>query len=643
MLVVLLITIYQTYFHKAINVALDCVVLDKISHPALLLPPSMKKLLAVLFCAFTVHAIAQKSAVVKSDPRLKGLDTAFARVLKTWHATGFAVAVIEKNKVVYAQGFGYRDLNGKLPVTPNTLFAIGSCTKAFTATLIGKLQQDGKLDIDKPVKNYFPELKFYNDAMNNTITLRDMMSHRTGLPRHDLSWYLFNSPSTDSLVMRIQYMEPTFGVREKWQYNNFMFAAQGALIKHISGKSWGDNIKEKFFEPLGMTRSDVSIPEMEKEEDISLGYGLKKDSIIKKLDYYHIDGMAPAGAINSSVTDMAKWVTAWINNGKYNGKEIIPESFRNQAISSQSVIDGALPGKETPDLYFANYGFGWMLSSYKGHYCVEHGGNIDGFSASACFFPSDSIGIVVLSNQDGSVVPGIVRNLISDRMLNLKYIDWNGVQKHSSDKNKQEAEKGKKDKVVEVKHPATHPVADFAGDYKNPAYGTMKMYIRHDSLFVKTVTHTIWLRQLNYDIFEVFDVDPKEGIDTTDNGGLKLQFRMNVSGDIDAVEGKLEQSLSPIIFTKQIEAKAITAAELQKYVGDYSLAGLVAKVYVKDAKTLFVSIPGQPDYEMVPLGNDKFAVKVLSGYYLQFGPPGAAKITEATFIQPNGSFKAVRK
>ena len=602
----------------------------------------MKKLLTLLLCVCSLCGRVQQSAV-NNDPRLKGLDTAFARVLKTWHAAGFAVAVIAKNKVVYAQGFGYRDLNNKLPVTPNTLFAIGSCSKAFTATLIGKLQQDGKLDIDKPVTNYLPELKFYNDAMNNTITLRDMMSHRTGLPRHDLSWYFFNNPSTDSLVMRIQYMEPTYGIRQKWQYNNFMFAAQGALVKHISGKSWEDNIKEKFFEPLGMTRSDVSIPEMEKAEDIAIGYGLKKDSIIKKLDYYHIDGMAPAGAINSNVNDMAKWVTAWIDNGKYNGKEIIPESFRNQAISSQSIIDGALPGKENPDIYFANYGFGWMLSSYKGHYRVEHGGNIDGFSASTCFFPSDSVGIVVLSNQDGSPVPSIVRNLISDRMLNLKYFDWNGDLKHNADKGKLEAGKAKKEKVAEVKHPATHPLADFAGNYNNPGYGTMKLYTRHDSLFVKTVTHTLWLRQSNYDIFEVFDVDPKEGIDTTDNGGLKLQFRMNLSGDIDAVEGQLEAGLKPIVFTKQIEAKTVTAAELQKYAGDYSLAGLTVKVYVKDAKTLFVLVPGQPDYEMVPLGNDKFAVKVLSGYFLQFGPPGAEKITEATFIQPNGSFKATKK
>ena len=157
------------------------------------------QLISLLLCAASLNVIAQKSLGINTDARFKGLDTAFQRVLRTWHAAGFAVAVIEKKKVVYAKGFGYRDIAGKLPVTPNTLFAIGSCTKAFTATLVGKLQQDGKLDIDKPVVNYLPALKFYNDAMNNTITLRDMMSHRTGLPRHDLSWYFFNSSSTDSL------------------------------------------------------------------------------------------------------------------------------------------------------------------------------------------------------------------------------------------------------------------------------------------------------------------------------------------------------------------------------------------------------------------------------------------------------------
>ncbi|HEY8781921.1 MAG TPA: serine hydrolase [Mucilaginibacter sp.] len=602
----------------------------------------MKKILTLLLCVLSLQCIAQQTST--EHPRFKGLDTAFARVLKTWHAAGFAVAVVQKNKIIYAKGFGYRDIAGKLPVTPNTLFAIGSCTKAFTATLIGKLQKDGKLDIDKPVNNYLPELKFYNDAMTNSITLRDMMSHRTGLSRYDLSWYFFNTPSTDSLIQRIQYMEPTFAIRQKWQYNNFMFAAQGAVVQHLTGKSWGDNIRQNFFVPLGMTRSNVSIPEMEKTDDIAIGYGVKKDSIIKKLEYYHIDGMEPAGAINSSVNDMAKWVGTWINNGKYYGKEIIPAHFRDEAISSQSIIDGALPGKENPDVYFANYGFGWFLSSYKGHYRVEHGGNIDGFSANTCFFPADSVGIVVLSNQNGSAVPSIVRNLIADRILNLKYHDWNSDMRHAADKSKKEADKVKKEKIATAIHnPATHALADFAGSYKNPAYGTLKLTVKNDSLFAKTVGQTIWLRHSNYDIFDIFDKDPKDGIDTSENSDLKIQFHMNLAGDIDGLESLFEAGVKPVLFTKAIEAKPVTLAELQKYIGEYTLAGITAKVYVKDDKTLFLLVPGQPDYEMVPMGNDKFAMKTLSGYYLQFGPISATKITEATFIQPNGSFKAARK
>ena len=602
----------------------------------------MKKVIILLLCLIATGAIAQQP--VNTDARFKGLDTAFTRVLKNWHAAGFSVAVVVKNKVVYARGFGYRDVAGKLPVTANTLFAIGSCTKSFTASLIGKLQNDGKLDIDKPVNNYLPQLKFYNDAMTNTITLRDMMSHRTGLPRHDISWYLFNSTSTDSLIQRIQYMEPTYGIRQKWQYNNFMFAAQGDVVAKLTGKSWGDNVRESFFVPLGMTRSNTTIPEMEKTDDIATGYGLKNDTVIKKRDYYHINGMEPAGAINSSANDMAKWLITWINNGKYEGKEIIPASFRNEAISSQSIIDGALPGKEKPDIYFSNYGFGWFLASYKGHYRVEHGGNIDGFSASTCFFPADSVGIVVLSNQDGSSVPGIVRNIIADRLLNLKYHDWNSDLKNAADKAKKEDDKLEKEKKDTVKrYPATRGLAGFTGSYTNPGYGTMKVYASKDSLFVQTVTKTLWLRHATYDVFDVFMKDPKEGVDTTEGLGVKLQFTMNTAGDIDALTGQLEGGLKPIIFAKGIDAKTVTGAELKKYAGDYALGGITVKVYVKDNKTLFALVPGQPDYELIPIGNDKFALKVLSGYYLQFGPPGAEKITEATFIQPNGSFKATKK
>lgn len=192
----------------------------------------MRKFLLVAVTVFTSVTYAQKTTkpIVQQD-RFAGLDTIFERVLKDQLAAGFAVAVVEKDKIIYAKGFGYRDYEKKLPVTPNTLFAIGSCTKAFTSSLLGILQKDHKIDFDEPAVKYLPGLKFYNEDMDKHISIRDMMSHRTGLPRHDFSWYLFKTKSRDSLLQRIQYQQPTFGIRERWQYNNFMFLTQGMIAE----------------------------------------------------------------------------------------------------------------------------------------------------------------------------------------------------------------------------------------------------------------------------------------------------------------------------------------------------------------------------------------------------------------------------
>ena len=180
----------------------------------------MKKAICLLLVMISLSSFTHpsKKGANAPDNRFAGLDTTFARVLKDWKAAGFAVAVVEKNKVVWSKGYGYRDLENKLPATPNTQFAIGSCTKAFTATVIGMLNKDGKVGYDTPVREYLPELKFFNDEMNDKITLRDMMCHRTGLPRHDYSWYLFTTGSRDSILQRIQYMEPSAGLRVTWQY-----------------------------------------------------------------------------------------------------------------------------------------------------------------------------------------------------------------------------------------------------------------------------------------------------------------------------------------------------------------------------------------------------------------------------------------
>lgn len=600
-------------------------------------------MLAVICMAISADA-QKKNRTPSQTDRFAGLDTAFEQVLKDQLAAGFAVAVVEKNKIVYAKGFGFRDYEKKLPVTANTLFAIGSCTKAFTSALLGILQKDKKIDFDEPAVKYLPTLKFYNEDMDKHISIRDMMSHRTGLPRHDYSWYLFKTNSRDSLLQRIRYQQPSFGIRERWQYNNFMFLTQGLITEKLTGKSWEENISTHIFQPLGMTRSNTSIEALTKDADAAIGYGIKKDSIIDKLDYYHINAMGPAGSINSSVNEMANWVITWINGGKYEGKEIVPAGYINNAMSAQMVASAGLPSKERPDVFFSSYGMGWSLASYKGHYRVEHGGNIDGFSASTCFFPTDSIGIIVLTNQNVSSVTAIVRNMIADRLLKLPYFNWNKDILESKKKAKEAAKAAEKTASSNQQKNTTpsHALKDYEGIYTHLGYGSMEFIVRNDSLFGYVADNDVtWLKHYHYDIFSPYNVDKNGTIDTSGNSPLKFQFFMNESGEINALNLKLEPTLDALRFIKTPRTVKTNADDLQKYAGDYELGGAIVKVSVKN-NTLFTLVPGQPEYEMSAIGNDRFALKIAPGYYVQFEIKDK-EVTQLTFQQPNGNFVAKRK
>lgn len=603
----------------------------------------MKQILAGIFALLLFNAQAQKSNST-NDKRIASLDSAFERVLKTWKAAGFAVAVVEKNKVIYAKGFGYRDYEKKLPVTANTLFAIGSCTKAFTASMIGLLQRDGKLDIDKPAHLYLPDLNFYSDELTNTVTLRDMMSHRTGLPRHDFSWYLFNTSSRDSLVRRIQYLEPTFPLRRQWQYNNFMFVAQGSIIEKITGKSWESNIKEHILQPLNMNNSNFSIHDLEMSADAALGYDARNDSIIHRLAYYDPNAAGPAGSINSSVREMSNWLISWINGGKFNGKQILNPVFMQDAISSQTVISPGVPTKEKPDLYFSTYGFGWFLSSYKGHYRVEHGGNIDGFSASTCFFPTDSIGIVVLSNQNNSSIPSIIRNLIADRLLDKPYFNWNDDLRNLFLKNKKSNEDAAKTKTSAQKKGTkpSHALPEYEGLYSNPGYGAFDIYYRNDSLFARTAGKLLYLKHYHYDLFTPY-IEQDGGFDTSDDINFKFEFNTGVNGDIESLNAiGFEAPTIQLIFARMPKEKSISQSELNQYEGTFTIAGTDIKLYFKE-NALRMFVPGQPGYELFATEKDKFSVKNLSGFAVQFLRDDKGIINAINLIQPNGTFKAEKK
>lgn len=602
----------------------------------------MKHILTLLLttaCALT--ALSQtKTKTPDYAKRLSGVEKELEKVLEDQKVAGYSVAVVYKDKIIYAKGFGYRDLENKKPVTPNTLFAIGSSSKAFTAAILGQLEKEGKLKIDDLATKHLPALTFKYDYMNSGITIRDMMCHRTGLSRFDYSWYLFNTANRDSLIRRVQYMEPTMKLREKWQYNNFMFLAQGMIAEKITEKTWEENIRERFFTPLKMTHSNTDIFATQKDADASLPYTVDEKFAIKKLDYYNINGMGPAGSINSCANDMGNWVSTWIMGGKFNGTEIIPGSYLREATSSQMVVSGGQPGKYA-DIQFGNYGLGWFLKSYRGHYLVEHGGNIDGFSASVGFYPSDSIGIVVLTNQNGSSATGTVRNIISDRLFALEPIAWNAdIKKALDEEQKKAKDTPKSGDTLQVKntHPS-HPLADYAGLYGNPAFSELLVTFKNDTLFTTITGEKSWLKHYHYDVFEFKSVEKKE--DTEESEHFLVNFGTANNGKIESLSIETDEPGKPTVFDRKPIKVNLSGDDLSKYVGEYELDGMTVKIYLKGT-TLMVLVPGQPDYETVSVGNDTFDLAIAKGYSVKFTVEnGSSKAV--TFVQPNGNFTAKRK
>lgn len=583
-------------------------------------------------------------AFSQTDKRLKGIEKQFNSVLESTKAAGFAVAIVEGDKIIYAKGFGYSDFENKVPVDANTLFAIGSSTKAFTSALLGLHREEGKLSFDDSPRKYIKELEFFNNEMNNQIIIKDLMRHSTGLPRHDGSWYFFPSHSKDSLIAKLKYHEPFTGVRQQWYYNNFGFLAQGVITERLTGKSWEENIEDHFFKPLGMDRSKTTIEGMKSSSNAAFGYTLDADRNIEKMDYYDIAGMSPAGSINSSVNDMSKWLITWINNGTYKDEQIIPEAYVKEAMSSQMVVAAGLPTKEFPDAQFANYGYGWLLHSYKGHYMVEHGGNIDGFSASVGFYPSDSLGIVVLANQNGSAVPKLIRNIAADHMLKLKKTEWAKKHKEDTEKALKAQEEAKKDtELSNVKNTRpSHTKLDYTGAYEHKGYGKFDVIVDNDSLFTELNEKRQYLHHYHYDTFELIDV--KDGkVDSTGIGkSLKITFSTNVAGDIDYGKVAIEPTIDPIAFKRTPNTIDVDAKTLEQYVGKYDLMGTEIKAYIKDDNVLYVFLEGQPEYALIPTARHKFNFKTLEGFKIEFIEI-EGKIKEVKFIQPNGTFVAKRK
>ena len=346
------------------------------------------------------HVAGEQNALAR---RLARLESELENARRELHIPGMAIAVVQDDHVVLARGFGLANLAERLPVTAETLFAIGSSTKAFTATLCAMLVDEGKLAWDDPITKSLPYFTLALRAPEGgtapaAATLRDLLSHRTGFSRNDVLW-ASGRASRDLILRTAAGAEPWAPYRTEFLYNNVQVMAAGTAAALAAGSDWDALVKARLLDPLAMTASSTSIRQCSHDPRLALGYGWEDDrKDWRHLPMRNLDGIAPAGAINSNVHDMAQWVRLQLGHGAIDGHRLVSEAALRETWSPQMSAGGG-----------TDYGLCWFLSTWNGHKVVEHGGNIDGFAAEVALLPEDGVGFVLLTNVIFEVSPACCR------------------------------------------------------------------------------------------------------------------------------------------------------------------------------------------------------------------------------------------
>ena len=580
-------------------------------------------------------SIMLKDQLPGAATRLQGLDGFVHTVMQDWKVPGVALTVIKDNEVVYARGFGLRDKEQGLPVTAQTLFPIASCTKAFTTASLSMLADQGKLDWDTPVRAYMPDFKLYDPVASERVTPRDLVSHRTGLPRHDLVWYTNLTVTRRDLLQRLQYLEPTKDLRSFWQYQNLMYMVAGYLVERISGQSWEEFVREHLFQPLEMKSSNFDIVQTSREtDDYSHPYKETTDDV-KEIPFYAAQAaIAPAGAIVSNITEMSNWVLMHLNRGKYRNTQVISAQQVQQLHTPQMVVPQVDHYREMP---YASYAMGWSVKPYRGYPMIVHSGGIDGFRSLTTLFPTEHAGIVVLSNLGSLNIPEILTYRVFELLAGLDETPWSErfMQEHRALKRgEQEGKEQSKTRRIEGTSPS-HPLEAYTGEFEHPGYGILSVTLKDGELRGVFNEIDFPLRHYHYDIFELV-LERFEEV-------MKVSFLTNVQGDIDRLIAPFEPTGNDIVFKRVPNRQMQERAFLEQFVGVYTLMDLQFVVSFKGEHTLSVSLPGQPDSELIPYKGTQFLVKGQSGVSVEFQRDAAGTVTEAVATLPYGVFHAVKQ
>jgi CubicO group peptidase (beta-lactamase class C family) len=424
------------------------------------------------------------TAVHAADPAHVDLDGYVRAAMTQWQVPGLAVAVVKDGRVVIARGYGVRELGKPERVDADTLFDIGSNTKAFTAAALGTLVSAGKLHWDDRVVGYVPTFRLESPYVTQEATLRDLLSHRTGYCDPFPMWY-FSDDTTGNIIARLQYQKPSYGFRAHFCYNNTMYMVAGQLVPALTGVSWNDYVATHLFAPLGMTRTVTTAAAVAAASDVATPHGDVdgKVAVIKPYWANNMDVFAAVGGINSSVNDMSHWLMMLLADGSYRGNEVLDPTVIKAMETPQEVIqdDSELTGwlrTQTPDTRFYTYGLGLFLQDFYGHELVWHAGDIDGMASALALVPDEHLAVVALSNMNENRAPeGVVFHVLQT-YLGLPERDVSAALHAYLQKDKAVSAAAEK-KLAAARAPGSRaaplPLTAYAGAYSDPLYGAAQV------------------------------------------------------------------------------------------------------------------------------------------------------------------------
>jgi len=558
------------------------------------------------------------------------IDRLAEQTMAVWKVPGAALAIVREGQAPFVRTYGQRDVEADLPVTPRTQFVICSITKSFTATAIALLHKEGLLDWGKPVRDYLPEFRLHDAIATERVTIRDLLTHQSGLPRHD--WlHLPGDLAPAEMLPLMRHLDLSRDIRSSWQYNNLCYNVAGILIERLSGKTFEAFVRERLTDRLGMTVS-FSLEELEAAAEAARPYMIHVDTRLPALRLPI--RVTAAGAINTSVADLANWMLLHLGKGEFNGERLLPAPLVEQLHTPLAHVGKS----EFSEFGHGHYALGFQSNTYRGDRLMWHGGGWNGWGSLMTLVPDEGIGVAVLTNRSPSAVPQILIWYIIDRLRGREAVDWfTRFHKMRDDfiahipVDKEAREKARRKNT----QPA-HALSAYAADYAHPAYGVISIRERDDTL------HWSWRGMgaaLSHWHFETF-VTP-EIIDQLHPDNLPITFQTDRDGNIVHLSAPLEPMVKDIVFARRAAGDCMDPAFCERCAGHFKNGGVNHNVSLDAEGRLILKSDFQPAYRLEPQQGRRFGIVELDGFAVEFHGEDD-RIDQIVFHQPNGIFVADR-